>query len=70
MIKDVKKPDEALGRDSKMLVDTINTLEACRQHDNVTALFEELCQPSRSAKARALNERYQKHEFAKKAIMR
>ena len=57
-------------RDARLLMEAINTLEACRRVPNVTVFFEELCTPSRSAKARELTTSYQQLEFGKHAMLR
>ena len=57
-------------RDARLLMEAINTLEACRRVPNVTVFFEELCTPSRSAKARELTTAYQQLEFGKHAMLR
>ena len=63
-------PSSALVADCKMLVEAINTLEACREQVNISTFFEELCSPSSSARARQLCEKYQKLEFAKRAMLK
>ena len=53
-----------------MLMEAINTLEACRTYNNAAVFFEEVCQPSRSAKAKRLTEAYVRLEFGKRAMLR
>lgn len=69
-IKDVKNAADAVVSDSRLLMEAINTLEACRRQENVTNFFEQACTPSRSDQARQLAEMYTKLEFGKHAMMR
>ena len=57
-------------RDSKLLMDAINTLEACRRVPNVTEFFEAICQPSHSERNKELTTLYLQVEFGKRAMMR
>ena len=57
-------------RDTHLLMDAINTLEACRRVPNLPAFFEEICTPSRSAKAKELTRTYVVLDFGKRAMMR
>ena len=68
--KDPKDTKDSTGKDSRMLMEAINTLEACRTYNNAAVFFEEVCQPSRSAKAKRLTEAYVRLEFGKRAMLR
>lgn len=57
-------------QDAQLLMDAINTLEACRRVPNVTNFFEAVCRPSQSDHAKELMTMYVKQEFAKRAMMR
>ena len=57
-------------RDAKVVMEATNTLEALQRHQPATALFESLSQPSKSESARAINEKYCRGEFGKRAMMR
>lgn len=56
--------------DARLLMEAINTLEACRRVDNVTMFYEKLCTPSISESAKELTTMYQKLEFGKRAMLR
>lgn len=63
-------PSSREARDSRMMMEAVNTLEACRRFDNVVLLFEMICQPSQSERARKLTELYVRLDFAKRAMLR
>lgn len=68
-----KDPSGAKTReaaDARLIMEAINTLEACRRFDNVTLLFEMICTPSMSERARKVTELYVKLDFAKRAMLR
>ena len=50
--------------------DSVNTMEACRRHNNVAALFEMLSQPSKSERSKEIAIAYKKQEFGKRALLR
>lgn len=62
--------DKTRTKDLEYLMDAINTLEACRRHDNAAHFFEAVCQPSCSARSRVAAEAYSNNEFGKRAMLR
>jgi hypothetical protein len=69
-VKDSRDASDPVVRDARLLMEAINSLEACRRAPNAHEFFEAVCQPSRSARAKELATVYQKLEFAKRAMMR
>ena len=51
-------------------MDAINALEACATHGNAVIFYETVCTPSASERARSLTERYERKEFAKRAMLK
>ena len=59
-----------LARMRQMLMEAINSLEACARHGNAVIFYETVCNQSASDRARKLTERYERKEFAKRAMMK
>ena len=49
-------------KDCQLIMEAINSIEACRRFDNVALLFEMVCQPSSSDRAKKVTEYYVKNE--------
>jgi hypothetical protein len=66
----LKDESDPLAVDNKKLMEAINTLEACRVHENAAAFYEMVCTPSKSDRAMLLAKNYAAMEFGKHAMMR
>ena len=55
---------------AQTVLEALNALEAITRHGNAPDFFEQVCNPSHSASARDLCEKYERKEFAKMAMMR
>jgi len=67
---DIKNDDHPVVMDCQVLMDAINALEACATHGNAVIFYETVCTPSASERARSLTERYERKEFAKRAMLK
>jgi len=55
---------------AQTVLEALNALEAITRHGNAPDFFEQVCNPSHSASAKELYEKYERKEFAKMAMMR
>ncbi|KAL1530005.1 hypothetical protein AB1Y20_000931 [Prymnesium parvum] len=67
---ELKNESNAIVKDCQTLIEAINALEACAQQGNAVIFYETVCNPSSSERARKLTERYERKEFAKRAMMK
>lgn len=59
-----------LMQDAQIVLEALNVLEAIYRHGSAPDLFEQICNPSHSPKAREAAEKYERLEYAKMAMMR
>lgn len=59
-----------LVADAHLLMEAVNTLEACRRVPSIPSFYEEICTPSQSDKAKELTRMYMLLEFGQRAMMR
>ena len=57
-------------QDAQIVLEALNVLEAIYRHGSAPDLFEQICNPSHSVKAREAAEKYERLEYAKMAMMR
>lgn len=57
-------------QDAQIVLEALNVLEAICRHGSAPDLFEQICSPSHSTKAREAAEKYERLEYAKMAMMR
>ena len=67
---DGKDKSSPAMRDAETVLEALNALEAITRHGSAPDFFEQVCNPSHSASARQLCEKYERKEFAKMAMMR
>jgi hypothetical protein len=68
--KDPRNTKTQEAADTRLIMEALNTLEACRRFENVALLFEMVCQPSMSERAKKVTEHYVKLDFGKRAMLR
>jgi hypothetical protein len=68
--KDPRNTKTQESKDTRLIMEALNTLEACRRFENQALLFEMVCQPSMSERAKKVTEHYVKLDFGKRAMLR
>lgn len=67
---ELKDSTHQVIQDAQTLTEALNALEAVVRSGNAAIFYETVCNPSASARSRELAERYERKEFAKRAMMR